>query len=290
MEEALRDKAAIIQHLQTHADKLKAESPEDIQSQIDESVEKIRSDWKSVEERLNRVQSAYHRATDSWNLVLRLKSDISEWLRPIYPVVVELESKTGGESGGEKRVELVSRLQNELPVYEKKMNELDQAAKELYMTLFYQRANGGDHGGGGVGVAEQMISTAAATGDKILGIGDASENGSGGGPILQVQAIANGKQQQLPITIELEALNRKLLFLRNFLSFVADNQQGGDGKPNELFEQARATFSSVSAVSAIPVLRIMTCLKWQNIYLACLHFAVFRASSQRKNRQLTGFP
>lgn len=261
MEEALRDKAVILQSLEKHADKLKAESPEDVGKQIDESVVNIRSDWKCVEDRLNRVQISYHQARDCWSLLLRLKTEISEWIRPIYPHVVQLESKSGSidvrkadeSSGreGESGVDLVKRLQHELPIYEAKMSELDQAAKELCVTLFYQNQKNG-----GALPDEQMIPTGKSEQFSAVISGDGE---TGGVPILQVQAFANGKQAQLPITIELEALNRKLLFLRNFLSAVADNQQGvggkGAGQSDDLLEQAKATFSSVCAVSYALILR-----------------------------------
>lgn len=120
-------KSSSITSLQTIANKLKKDCPEE--EQIDTTVNNLVSDWNEVLRRLNTITSAYSKAETRWTRVTSLKNDIEDWVRSIYPQV-EL---------GKPSPAILVKLKEELPGYELKMNELQALAAELCVSLCPQQ-------------------------------------------------------------------------------------------------------------------------------------------------------
>jgi hypothetical protein len=159
VEEALNDDNSI-GNLQVIAAKLKKDCPEDVHQQIDSSVQGLLTEWNIVIERLTEAKIRYSKAQECWQKVIHSKTEVEEWIRIVYPHV-EL---------GKPTETIVSKVREELPLYEQKMTELQNLATELCVTLCHGK-----------------------------------------------ESDTESRSQQLPLSLELEVLSRKLQFLRYIL-------------------------------------------------------------------------
>jgi hypothetical protein len=118
-------KSKSILSLQTIAEKLKSDCPEDVQLQIDTTVNNLVSEWRVVEERLTCLKNIYSQADTSWARINVLKNEIEDWIRTVCPHV-EL---------GKPSSNIISMLKEKFPLYETKLEELQGLAGELCLTL-----------------------------------------------------------------------------------------------------------------------------------------------------------